>query len=245
MLHDPMQLLNRSFLVGFLILFGVNIYSFGQTRDFQSWNSMVIDWNLSPFLFELELDYNRLLSEGEVWREYAMQPSVEYYPNASIDLFAGVYLTDTKQNDIIDTKEVRPLIGFRWNIIKPGNRVFLRTQWKYEYRFFTSSEDGKTNAGRLRIRADLFIPITQKSYNMDKDLYGIIWTEAFINSENDIKERYQSTFRQYLGLGYRFSYNCRLEAQYVFQAFRDSIYDEEADGINNALFITLKYYIRN
>ena len=245
MLYGLMQLLNKLFLVGFLILFGVNIYSFGQTRDFQSWNSMVIDWNLSPFLFELELDYNRLLSEGEVWREYAMQPSVEYYPNASIDLFAGVYLTDTKQNDIIDTKEVRPLIGFRWNIIKPENRVFLRTQCKYEYRFFKSSEDGKTSAGRLRIRADLFIPITQKSYNMDKDLYGIIWTEAFINSENDIKERYQSTFRQYLGLGYRFSYNLRFETQYVFQAFRDSIYDEEADGINNALFITLKYYIRN
>ena len=245
MLYGLMQLLNKLFLVGFLILFGVNIYSFGQTKDFQSWNSMVIDWNLSPFLVELELDYNSLLSGGEDWSEYAMQPSVEYYPSTSIDLFAGVYLTDTKQTATIDTKEVRPLIGFRWNIIKPENRVFLRTQCKYEYRFFASSEDGKTNAGRLRIRADLFIPITQKSYNMDKDLYGIIWTEAFINSENDIKERYQSTFRQYLGLGYRFSYNLRFEAQYVFQAFRDSIYDEKPDGINNSLFLTLKYYIRN
>jgi len=110
-----MHKLNKSFLVGFLILFGVNVDSFGQTKDFQSWNSMVIDWNLSPFLVELELDYNSLLSGSEDWSEYAMQPSVEYYPNASIDLFAGVYLTDTKQTATIDTKEVRPLIGFRWN----------------------------------------------------------------------------------------------------------------------------------
>ncbi|MCK5702796.1 MAG: hypothetical protein KAI29_16650, partial [Cyclobacteriaceae bacterium] len=108
--------MNKSFLVATLILFGVSLGSFGQNTDFQSWNSVIIDWNISPFLFELELDYNRLLSEGEVCRENAAQPSVEYYPSASIDLFAGVYLTDTKQNDIKDTKEVRPLIGFRWNI---------------------------------------------------------------------------------------------------------------------------------
>ncbi|MCK5368915.1 MAG: DUF2490 domain-containing protein [Cyclobacteriaceae bacterium] len=235
--------MNKSFLVATLILFGVSLGSFGQNTDFQSWNSVIIDWNISPFLFELELDYNRLLSEGEVWREYAAQPSVEYYPSASIDLFAGVYLTDTKQNDIKDTKEVRPLIGFRWNIIKPEKRVFLRTQCKYEYRFFSSSEDGKTNAGRLRIRGDLFIPITQKSYNMDKDLYGIVWTETFINFDNDIRERYQSTFRQYLGLGYRFNYNWRLEGQYVYQKSRDSISDEVPDNINNVIFLTLKHYI--
>lgn len=217
----------------------------GQTTDFQAWNSVVIDWNFYPSLLaELELDYNVLLSEGPVWREYATQPSFEYYPNNSIDLFAGVYLTDTKQNDVIDTKEIRPLIGFRWNIIKPEKRVFLRTQVKYEYRFFSSTANESTaNSGRLRIRGDLFVPITQKSHNSDKNLYGIIWTEAYINFDTEIEEKYQSTFRQYLGLGYRFSYTWRLEIVYVFQASRDSTVDDEPDSTNNVIFTTLKYYI--
>jgi hypothetical protein len=214
------------------------------TSDVQSWNAFVTDWNFrQSMLIELELDYNKLLSDGQVWREYAMQPSFEYYPSNSIDLFAGVYLTDTKQNETDDTKEIRPLIGFRWNIIKPEKRVFLRLQTKYEYRYFTSTKDEPKDAGRIRIRFDLFIPITQKSYNNDKDLYALIWSEAYINFENSFKEKYQSTFRQYLGLGYRFSYRWRFEMTYVFQAARNSIADEEPDTITSALQLTLKHYL--
>jgi len=217
---------------------------YGQETDAQNWNAVIIDWNFSSqWLFELELDYNRLLSEGPVWREYATQPSLEYYPNNSFDLFAGVYLSNTKQNDIEDTEEIRPLVGFRWNIIKPEKRVFLRTQIKYEHRFFTSSADDKKNAGRLRKRLDLFVPITKTSYNMDKDLYAIIWTEVYTNFNNDFRERFQSTFRQYLGLGYRFSYAWRLEVDYVFQASKDSVNDDNADTLSNVIFITLKHYI--
>ena len=214
------------------------------TNDVQSWNALVTDWNFATnWLAEVELDYNKLLSDGPVWREYAMQPSVEYYPSNNFDLFAGVYLTDTKQNETHDTKEIRPLIGFRWNIIKPEKRVFLRLQTKYEYRYFTSTEDEPKNAGRLRIRIDLFVPITQKSYNNDKDLYALIWSEAYINFENGIEEKYQSTFRQYLGLGYRFTYRWRFEMTYVFQAARNSISDEEPDTLTSALQLTLKHYL--
>jgi hypothetical protein len=180
----------------------------GQTSDFQSWNAIIIDWNFrQSMLLELELDYNRLLSEGPVWREFAAQPSFEYYPSNNFDLFVGVYMTNTKQNDTDDTKELRPLIGFRWNIIKPEKRVFFRFQTKYEYRYFTSTKDEAKTAGRVRMRLDLFVPITKTSYNEDKDLYGIVWSEIYLNFDNEIKEKYQSTFRQYLGLGYRFSYS--------------------------------------
>ena len=227
------------------LMFGIQYSTQSQNKDFQSWNAAIIDWNFySSWLFELELDYNRLLSEGPVWREYAAQPSLEYYPNNSIDIFAGVYLTNTKQNDETDTKEVRPLLGFRWNIIKPAKRVFLRTQVKFEYRFFTLTPDGTSNnGGRMRIRVDLYVPITQKSYNTDKNLYGIIWSEAFVNFENEIEERFKSSFRQYLGLGYRFSYTWRLELNYVFQLSRDSTTDELPDNLNNVIFATVKYYI--
>ena len=216
-----------------------------QNRDAQIWNSAIIDWNFTQgWLVELELDYNRLLSEGPVWREYATQPSVEFYPNNSLDLFAGVYLTNTKQNDTEDSKEIRPLIGFRWNIIKPEKRVFLRTQIKYEYRFFENTTTGThENIGRLRMRLDLFVPITKTSYSEDKNLYGITWSEVYVNFDNEIQEKYQSTFRQYLGLGYRFSYSWRLEVDYVFQAARDAITDENADTLSSVVFITLKFYV--
>ena len=217
----------------------------GQSRDVQIWNAAIIDWNFSPsWLAELELDYNQLLSGGEPWREYATQPSIEFYPNNAFDLFAGVYLTSTKQNSVEETNEIRPLIGFRWNILKPEKRVFLRTQVKYEYRNFKSvTQEVKNDAGRLRIRLDLFIPITKKSYNMDNDLYGKLWSEIFINFKDNIQEKYSSSFRQYIGLGYRFSYSWRLELDYVFQASRDSIDDNNPDTLSNVILITLKHYI--
>ena len=152
----------------------------------------------------------------------------------SFDLFTGVYMTNTKQYDTNDTKEIRPLIGFMWNIIKPEKRVFLRFQSKYEYRYFTSTKDESMTAGRVRMRQDLFVPITKTRYNEDKDLYGIAWSEIYLNFDNEIKEKYQSTFRQYLGLGYRFSFSWRVEADYVFQAARDAITDENPDTLSHA-----------
>ena len=215
-----------------------------QNQDFQSWNSVFLKWNFYPsLLFQFEVDYYTLISEGD-WRQYAVTPMIEYYPSNTFDLFLGLYHANTKQNDIETTNEIRPLIGARWNIIKPEKRVFLRGQLKYEYRFFkTSTDTSSVNAGRLRVRADLYVPITKKSYNEDKNLYGMISTEDFINFENDIREKYQSTFRQYLGLGYRFSFPWNLELQYVFQASRDSIDDEIPDSQNHIIYIKVKYTI--
>lgn len=217
----------------------------GQEQDFQLWSSANIDWNFkSGWLAELQFNYNELLSGGPVWQEFALQPSVEFYPNNSIDLFAGVYLTTTKQTDDVDTDEIRPLFGLRWNIIKPEKRVFLRTQVRYEHRFFQHrTEETQENSSRIRARLDLFIPITKKSYDMNNNLYGILWSEGYFNFDNEIKERYQSTFRQYFGLGYRFSDSWRAESYYVVQAARNSITDESPDTITNAIYLTLKYYV--
>lgn len=215
-----------------------------QTKDAQLWNSVVLDWNVKQgWLTELEIDYNRLLSSEDVWRQYAIQPAVEYYPMSSIDLFAGAYLTSTKQSEVQDTNEIRPYMGFRWNIIKPNKRVFLRTQARYEHRFFTSvSDSSKVNASRIRTRLDLFIPITKKSYSDDQNLYAMLFTEAFINFDNEIKETYQSSFRQYIGLGYRFSYAWRVEIEYVLQASKNSITDDDFTNYDNIIYLTLKHY---
>lgn len=232
-------------IVGFGLVTGGSSPVQAQTNDAQLWTSWVVDWDTpSAFLLELELDYNLLLSPGSQWYEYAIQPAIEYYPSNSIDLFAAVYFTTTRQNEDDQTDEIRPIIGLRWNIIKPERRVYLRAQLKYEYRFFSDrSGDDIINSGRIRARLDLMVPITQKSYNVDKNLYGKIWTEIFLNNDERINERYQSTFRQYLGLGYRFSYSWRLEADYVLQASRDSKIDDDADNISHVIFTTLKYFI--
>ena len=108
-----------------IIVYTSSFSAQSQNQDTQLWTAAIFDMNISnTWLAELEVDYNKLLSEGEVWREIATQPSIEYYPNNSIDLFAGVYLTSTKQNETEDTNEIRPLIGFRWNIIKPEKREY-------------------------------------------------------------------------------------------------------------------------
>lgn len=68
------------------------------------------------------------------------------------------------------------------------------------------------------MRLDLFIPITKTSYSVDRNLFGIIWSQIYVNFDNEINKKFQSTLRQYLGLRYRFSYSWHLEVDHVFQA---------------------------
>ena len=64
-------------IILFNITYCYNNLTLAQGKDIQLWNSAIIDWNFTQgWLVELELDYNRLLSEGPVWRKYATQPSV-------------------------------------------------------------------------------------------------------------------------------------------------------------------------
>jgi hypothetical protein len=109
--------------------------------------------------------------------------------------------------------------------------------------FRSSASENQDDVGRLRVRLDLFAPLNRQSYNEDKNLYAISWTEAFINFDNEIGERYQSTFRQYLGLGYRLSYSWRFELDYVLQRARDSITDDVPDTMSNVVFLTVKFYV--
>ena len=62
------------------------------------------------------------------------------------------------------------------------------------------------------------------------------------NFGNDINETYQSSFRQYIGLGYRFSYAWRVELEYVLQASKNSITDEDFTNYDNIIYLTLKHY---
>ena len=63
------------------------------------------------------------------------------------------------------------------------------TQVKYEYRIFAAcSSDDIINSGRWRLRMDLFVPITKKSYSIDKNLYGIIWSEIFLSNDEKIMD---------------------------------------------------------
>ncbi len=227
----------------YLVLGPFNLY--GQKNDVQNWNSAVVDLNFAPFLFELEVDYNRLVSGGPEWREYAIQPSIEFYPNNSFDFYAGVYFSETVQDDINDTKELRPLIGIRWNIIKPEKRIYVKLNVKLEHRFFNSkSGNNNNNSTRLRTRLDFILPITKKSYNEDKDLYAILRSEVFENFKTDIQERFQSTFKQHLGLGYRFNYTWRFDAVYIYQESYNSIEADAPDNTSNVLSFTLKHFIR-
>jgi hypothetical protein len=215
-----------------------------QTKDAQLWTAVALDWDFrQSWLAELELKYNHLLSGGPVWNQYAIKSSVEYYPNSSFDLFGGVYLISTRQSEAETTNEIRPLVGLRWNIIKPNKRVFMRAQARYEHRFFTSvSDSSQVNDSRIRARLDFFIPITQKSYSDDKNLYAMLFSEVFINFSNDINETYQNSFRQHIGLGYRFSFAWRVELEYVLQASKNSINGEDSNNYDNVIRITLKHY---
>ncbi len=239
------QLNNRSKFISILTLICIfySLNALGQ--DYQQWTRADVRYNFkSSWMAQMEARYNHLISGGPIWREFGIQPSIEYFPDNNFDLFGGILFTFTEQTEDSNSEELRPFLGVRWNIIKPERRVYLRTQLKYESRFFKDVSDNTTSkSNRIRLRLDLTVPITQKSYNMDKDLYSMLRIEYFQNFDEDVKERFWNRGRVYAGLGYRFDYNWRLEFSYIYQASRDQSGERFDSNQSNITYLRLKYYI--
>jgi hypothetical protein len=92
--------------------------------------------------------------------------------------------------------------------------VGLSHRYRFEQRFVES--DYKM---RFRYFLALNIPLTKKENNK---LYFSAYNEIFLNTESEVFDRN----RVYVGLGYRFNTNMRIEAGYMNQFFESSSRDQ-------------------
>ena len=230
----------------FILLFAIcGSANAQENNDFQVWNAANINYAFrNSWSFDFNISYDRLIAGGPNWREVGLQPKLEYYPNQKWDIFTGLYFGIVRQFPEENSNEFRPMIGFRFNIIKPEKRVFLRIQNKYEFRNFKDFETGElSGSNRVRSRLDLFIPITKRSYNENKQLYNKVQFEYFGNLDSNIEERFRTTRRLIIGLGYRLSYSWRFELEYIQQGSRNNRSDDFDNSESNILSWRLRYFI--
>lgn len=100
---------------------------------------------------------------------------------------------------------------------KIGNRVYLSHRFRYEQRFVENQDF------RTRYRYNLFINIPLNKKEIKKNtIYTAFYNEVFINGEKNIgNNRKVSIFdrnRLYLGLGYAFSKNLRIQTGWMNQS---------------------------
>src|SRR5436190_302462 len=177
------------------------------------------------YLWEVTASYQNLLSRGSRWTNYNITPTFEYYGIRKWDLTFSVPYAYRLQSDTLNSYEFDPILEARYNFTQ-GQRVDARLALKYEHRFFHEVEAKDWNNGnRIRIKAEIYVSITQPNLFTDKLLYSFVDYEEFLVLDTQLEERYANRRRLRFGLGYRLSYRDRFELCYTLQASRNQIGD--------------------
>lgn len=214
-----------------------------QQNNGQLWVDGIIGRNFaSEFMFETEFSYQRLLSGGaDGWYSLNATPSVERSMTPHWDLLVGFPLSYTIQNDTSRSSEMRLQFGSRF-LFTPFKRVQTRLLIRWEERYVRDEETMEVdNTNRLRLRAEIAVPLDAPRWNADTMWYALTDVEVFFTS-SDVQERFANRMRNRIGIGRKFSYNWRLEFLYTLQRSRNALDDSEPS--NDHIFrLRLKYYM--
>jgi hypothetical protein len=221
----------------------------------QLWANIVLDYPKGDrSLFELDIEPKTQTSEGDKWRNVDLTPLVEYYPAKWLDVEGEATVGRTHQFEGVNTWEITPRLGFRFNILsnlresagKPFvpafGRVRLATLVRFEYRsFFYSDDTPSSHEWRFRARLESKIGINHADLSQDRTLYGIADIEGFVPLGPDLSERFASKVRVRAGLGYRFQYGLRAEVLYIRDSNRQTK-DDPFGTDSNILDMKLKLF---
>jgi hypothetical protein len=195
----------------------------------------------SYYMAECELSYQTLLSDQDRWESLNVSPSLEVSPTAHWSFMLGLPYSYTVQRTGLNTAELRTQFGAKYNFT-PFARTQLRLNARYEVRRMRDTgSDTVERAQRLRLRAELVIPLDVRSYDSDSMWYAILDGEAFVSEDPDLSERFANRTRVRIGLGRKFSYNWRSELIYTLQRSRDAIADDDLT-LDNIIRFRVKYY---
>ena len=196
----------------------------------QVWANFTPGRAISERLYlELDVEPKWQVTSGEEWRNLDLTPLVEAYPFSWLDLESEATVGRTHQRDGLDTFEVTPRVGARFNLFAkfaravsarehrlPLTRVAISTLVRLEWRnFFYSDATPDSHSWRLRARFEGKLALNHKHLTDDRTLYAIADAEYYAPLGNDIEERYVNKVRVRMGAGYRSSKSTRLEILYI------------------------------
>lgn len=209
----------------------------------QQGQQLWLEWQMdfpfaNKYLFENTVSYQTLLSGGEKWRSFNLDPTFEYSITPKIDLVSDVPFGWTRQSDAATSFEVSPIVGARYYFTQ-GKRIDLRLLARFQSRNFHQIEtDVWEHKGRFRLKGEVWISINRPNLFNDKLLYAVLDYEEFVVADQQVDERYANQRRARFGLGYRFNYKHRFDLFYSWQQSRDEIM---GDFVQSNGIIQLKY----
>lgn len=227
----------------FLVCSLLPVLSLAQKSNEQLWLDYVVDYPFAgKYLFETEASYQTLLSNQDRWQSLTLTPQFEMSVLPFMDLISGVPLSYTVQKSSYNTFEARTMLGAKFYFTQ-GKRVETRATLRYEHRFFKGIDSTSWEiSNRIRLRAELVVPINKKTYYNDKMWYAIFDTEVFYVIDKNVSERFANRTRTRLGVGYRLNYAYRFEILFAWQTSRDEI--EQNFASSDAIIrLRFKHYL--
>ncbi len=225
-----------------LVLFVTKSTSLNAQTNEQLWIEYMLNIPFAnSFNVENAFTYSTLLGQPK-WRAYDYNATLEYSISPNFDLVGSALISYTEQTESYNTLELRPMLGTRI-YFTPNQRIQTRLLLRLEQRNFQNLETKEwDNVIRPRVRAEVVVPINQKSY-FENNLWYAIADAEWIFVKTDVDERFANRFRLRAGLGYRLNYSFRFELLYMNQQSKNGI-DEDFSSIDNIIRIRLKHYLR-
>ena len=188
---------------------------------------------------ELEVGYRSVISKDDPWETFRLVPRVSVAPTAHWTFMMRGYFISAVGEGKEKTLEMRIQPGVKYNFT-PFERVQSRLMLRYEFRSITSGDDVQ-HSQRLRIRAEMAMPLDTRNYHSDTMWYALGDAEAFYGPGQEVDERFANRIRLRAGLGRKFSYNMALEALYNWQGSRTDIGDDDL-LTDQIIRISFKYF---
>src|SRR5215471_8634553 len=205
------------------------------------WGNLTIDWLASERLVYM-LDVEPKVQVSAVTNESRFAnvdiwPSVEFAMAGWIDAH-GEFLTGfTNEQDGSNTTEVTERMGVRLHILsrliqerdarrgaereaQPRRRGTIATLLRFEHRDLLHSDSPTTSSWRFRARVELAYPLNRPKLTSDGAVYLTSDTELFTPLGDDPQKGQVNQWRLRNGVGYRMSFNTRLEALYIWTTKR-------------------------
>jgi len=103
---------------------------------------------------------------------------------------------------------------------QPRRRGTIATLLRFEHRDLLHSDSPTTSSWRFRARVELAYPLNRARLTSDGAVYLTSDTELFTPLGDDPQKRQVNQWRLRNGVGYRMSFNTRLEALYIWTTKR-------------------------
>ena len=208
------------------------------------------------FYVEYDIEAAGAIDEAEPWKYLYGTGLAEYYPNQWVDLTGELVTGVTKQTSAEDSAELATRLGIRLHLVRQifatgflnkyrperfsEKRFTIANLARLEFRkfWYTGDRDDETEV-RFRNRLETKFALNESNLNSDGVIYLLADVEFFVPlSDEEVAERFATTRRLRLGLGYRFSYKWRFETLYMQDNAKDTI---ESDINVDARMIDLRF----